>query len=83
MSDRKLVELKPFRQMWLTHKLLHSAPSAYLCIIRGKQYAQLEHPSGGPLTCVENRTGHSASGVERANDKWHWVIEGGSNVQGQ
>lgn len=67
--------LKPFRQTWLSPDLLHSAPTAELCVIGGKQYAQLGHPLGGPLTCVENRTGKSASEVVRHDDKWHWKIE--------
>ena len=68
------MELRPFRQTWLTSELLHSAPAASLCMIGGKQYAQLMHPRGGPLTCVPNRTGHRAVGVTKVNGKWCWEI---------
>lgn len=71
----KYVPLKPFRQTWMSQELLHSAPAAQLCMINGKQWAQLEHPRGGPLACVQNRTGHTASGVERVDGKWCWVFE--------
>jgi hypothetical protein len=66
------VELKPYRQTWLSPELMHSAPSAHLCIIEGEQWAQLEHPRGGPLTCVKNRTGKTANGVVRIDGKWHF-----------
>lgn len=68
------VEMKPFRQKWLSSDLLHSAPSAKICVINGEQFAQLEHPMGGPLTCVKNRTGHVATGVIKIDGKWNWVI---------
>lgn len=71
----KFVELKPFRQTWLTATSLHSAPSARLCLINGGQWAQLEHPKGGPLTCVQNRTGMHASDVVKKDGKWCWVID--------
>ena len=71
-----LIELKPFRQTWLSKELMHSAPAAALCIIDGKQWAQLDHPGGGPLTCVQNRTGHDAFGVVKVDGKWFWKIEG-------
>ena len=70
------IELKPFRQTWLSKDLMHSAPSAQLCVIDGEQWAQLEHPKGGPLTCVKNRTGRKASAVVKIDGKWHWEIEG-------
>lgn len=69
------VELKPWRQTWLTPGLLHSAPAAKLCVIDGKQWAQLDHPRGGPLTCVQNRTGRTASAVLRVGDRWCWELE--------
>lgn len=71
----KYIPLKPFRQTWMSQELLHSAPAARLCMINGKQWAQLEHPRGGPLACVQNRTGRTASGVERVDGKWCWVFE--------
>lgn len=71
----ELIQLKPWRQTWLTPELLHSAPDAELCMIGGKQYAQLTHPRGGPLTCVENRTGRTATNVVRADGKWCWAFE--------
>lgn len=71
----RYVELKRFRQTWLSDELMHSAPSAMLCVIDGAQWVQLEHPRGGPLTCVKNRTGNVASGVARVDGKWCWVIE--------
>lgn len=71
----KYIQLKPFRQTWLSQDLLDSAPAARLCMINGKQWAQLDHPRGGPLTCVQNRTGKAASGVERIGGKWCWVFE--------
>lgn len=69
-------ELKPYRQTWLSKDLMHSAPSAYLCTIDGKQYAQLEHPKGGPLTCVQNRTGFNATAIVKISGKWFWEISG-------
>lgn len=75
MSDAEHVELKPYRQTWLSKELMHSAPSAYLCIIDGEQWAQLEHPKGGPLTCVKNRTGKTASAVVQINGKWHFQFD--------
>lgn len=68
-------ELKPWRQKWLTPEHLHSAPSARLCLIRGQQWAALEHPRGGPLGCVRNRTGRTATGVARVGGKWCWAFE--------
>lgn len=68
------VPLKPFRQPWLPPALLHSAPSAELFCTGGKQWAQLEHPLGGPLTCVQNRTGETATAVERVAGLWCWVL---------
>jgi hypothetical protein len=70
----ELVELKPYRQTWLSADLMHRAPSAYLCVIDGKQYAQLEHPKGGPLTCVANRTGKVAEAVVKKDGKWFWQL---------
>ena len=70
------IPLKPWRQTWLSPELLHSASAAKLCMIDGKQYAQLYHPRGGPLTCVRNRTGRTATGVARVDGKWCWAFEG-------
>ena len=67
-------ELKPFRQTWLSDHLLHSSPSAEIVIIDGDQWASLEHPRGGPLGCVKNRTGKKASGVQKIDGRWCWVI---------
>lgn len=69
-----LIELKPFRQAWLSKKLMHEAPSAELYVIYGNQWAQLEHPRGGPLTSVQNRTGKVASDVVRLDGKWYWEV---------
>ena len=70
------ITLKPWRQTWLSPELLHSAPAAKLCVIDGKQWAQLDHPRGGPLTCVQNRTGRTATSVEWVCGKWCWAFEG-------
>ena len=75
MSQTVRIEMKPFRQTWLSLDVMHSAPSAYLCMINNKQYAQLEHPFGGSLTCIQNRTGMLAQGVEKIEGKWYWVFE--------
>lgn len=72
---KDLVELKPYRQTWLTPEVLHSAPSAQLCYLGFRQYAQLEHPKGGPLTCVENRTGRPAKAVVKHNGRWCWKFD--------
>lgn len=69
------IPLKPWRQTWLTPELLHSASGAELCMIGVKQYAQLTHPRGGPLTCVENRTGRIATDVVHVDGKWCWAFE--------
>lgn len=69
-----LIELKPFRQPWLSKELMHESPSAELCIINGGQWAQLEHPKGGPLGCIKNRTGVDAIRIARKGDKWYWEI---------
>jgi len=66
--------LKRFRQTWLTDELMHSAPSAYLCEINGEPWAQLEHPHGGPLTCVKYRGKETPVGVVKLNGQWHWEI---------
>lgn len=36
--------------------------------------AQLEHPRGGPLTCVKNRTGKIASDIVKRDGKWFWAL---------
>lgn len=69
-----IIEIKPYRQKWLSNELMHSAPTATLCNINGQQYVQLEHPLGGPLTCVKNRTGMIATGMLKIDGKWNWVI---------
>ena len=66
------VELKPWRQAWLSVELLNKSPTATLSMVDGVQYAQLEHPLGGPLGCVRNRTGRIAKGVSRHGGKWCW-----------
>lgn len=44
-------EIEPQRSQrdWLTPQLLHCAPSAYIV----GNLCQLEHPLGGPLTCIK------------------------------
>lgn len=69
------IPLRPWRQTWLSHDLLHASPAAGLCVIEGKQWAQLEHPRGGPLGCVQNRTGRTATGVSRVDGKWCWSFD--------
>lgn len=69
-----LVELKPYRQKWLSLTLLHSAPHAKLVWIDDKQYAQLEHPKGGPLCCVICKT-NNAIDIIRKDNKWYFLIE--------
>lgn len=73
--SKEYIPLKPWRQTWLTPEFLHSSPKAELCVIRDKQWAQLEHPKGGPMGCVQNRTGFTASAVEFVDGKWCWVID--------
>lgn len=73
-------ELKPYRQKWLTPELLHSAPKAEIVYIDGNQWAQLEHPKGGPLTCVQNRTGKNAVEVVKNDGRWSWKIDSGDIV---
>lgn len=75
LLNKEYAPLKPWRQTWLSPEVLHSAPSAKLCVIDGNQWAQLEHPLGGPLTCVQNRTGRIAESVERVGGKWCWAFE--------
>lgn len=69
--------LKPSKRQrgWLSDYLLHSAKGAELVEINGVQYAQLEHPLGGPLTCVKNPKKHKATDVVRIGDKWCWVFD--------
>jgi hypothetical protein len=68
-------ELKPYKKQkeWLTPELLHSAPSAKLVYVDDHVGAQLEHPSGGPLTWVRCPL-PNVIGVVRVDNKWHWHI---------
>lgn len=73
-SEAETVELKPYRQTWLSYDLLHSSPSARLFSNDSGQFAEMEHPKGGPLCCIKNRTGRYAIDIVRLNDKWCWVF---------
>ncbi len=71
------VELKPYRQTWLSPEVLHSSPKAELFTYPdGEQWVQLEHPrGGGSLGCIKNRTGLVAKSVVRIGDKWMWEFD--------
>lgn len=80
MSDNQeveYIELKSFRQTWLSKEVLHKSPAASLCTIGGKQWVQLYNSSGESLTCIKNRTGRLAKDVVKLNGKWYWVVEKG------
>lgn len=58
LDDRKGVTrriIKPGpRQSWLTAELLNQSPKSFPTSIGGDQWAQFEHPMGGPLTCIKS-----------------------------